>query len=63
MPVDDPPFAVFAAEHGGVPERVGLGRGTVHSGCRVLERHGVGEVTAGPGRDDLILVGRAVRER
>lgn len=25
MPVDDPPFAVFAAEHGGDPKDVGLG--------------------------------------
>ena len=29
----------------------------------MLERHGVGEVTAGPGRGDLVAAGRAVGER
>ena len=29
----------------------------------MLERHGAGEVTAGPGRGDLVGAGRAVGER
>src|SRR5262249_20828566 len=46
-----------------LPHWLGLGWCAVHRGGGVLERHGVGEVTAGTGRGDLVGAGRAVGER
>jgi hypothetical protein len=52
--VNDFPVAVLPAEDGGDAEYVRLGQRAVDGHDGVLERHGIREVAARPGGEDLV---------